>query len=144
MTGRPLPGNYNPPAGTVVDRGITMERGHDFYLQAHHSLKGTARPTHYVVILDQIGHSADDIQKATHALSYANGRATKAVSLCPPAFYADMVCERGRKYLAQHLSSLRQTGGQGATFNVTDAPWTGGVHEDLQDSMVSGHQGERW
>ena len=31
----------NPPNGTVVDRGVTMEKGHDFYLQAHVALQGT-------------------------------------------------------------------------------------------------------
>ena len=31
----------NPPNGTVVDRGVTMERGHDFFLQAHVALQGT-------------------------------------------------------------------------------------------------------
>ena len=32
---------YNPRPGTVVDRGITMQKGWDFYLQAHAALKGT-------------------------------------------------------------------------------------------------------
>ena len=31
----------NPFPGTVVDRGITMQNGWDFYLQAHAALKGT-------------------------------------------------------------------------------------------------------
>lgn len=32
---------HNPLNGTVVDRGITMQKGWDFYLQAHAPLKGT-------------------------------------------------------------------------------------------------------
>ena len=36
----------NPKPGTVVDRGITMEQGFDFYLQAHEAIQGTvSRPT---------------------------------------------------------------------------------------------------
>ena len=31
----------NPLNGTVVDRGITMHKGWDFYLQAHSAIKGT-------------------------------------------------------------------------------------------------------
>ena len=31
----------NPVNGTVVDRGITMQKGWDFYLQSHMALKGT-------------------------------------------------------------------------------------------------------
>ena len=34
-------GRGNPKSGTVVDRGVTMERGHDFFLQAHSCLTGT-------------------------------------------------------------------------------------------------------
>jgi hypothetical protein len=29
-------------------------------------------------------------------MCYLYGRATKAVSICPPAYYADLVCERAR------------------------------------------------
>ena len=38
--------------GTVVDRGVTSEHWWDFFLQAHHAIQGTAKPTHYVVIRD--------------------------------------------------------------------------------------------
>lgn len=34
----------NPLNGTVVDRGITMHKGWDFYLQSHSALKGTVSP----------------------------------------------------------------------------------------------------
>ena len=37
--------NHNPLPGTVVDRGITMQKGWDFYLQAHAALKGTVSIT---------------------------------------------------------------------------------------------------
>lgn len=40
----------NPLPGTIVDRGITMETGWDFYLQAHDCLQGTAKPAHYIVL----------------------------------------------------------------------------------------------
>ena len=40
----------NPLPGTVVDRGVTMETGWDFYLQAHDCIQGTAKPAHYVVL----------------------------------------------------------------------------------------------
>ena len=46
-------GNCKP--GTVVDRGITMEKGWDFYLQAHGALKGTAKPAHYIVVYTEFG-----------------------------------------------------------------------------------------
>ena len=58
----------NPPNGTVVDRGITMERGFDFYLQAHFCLQGTARPTHYVVVYDKNGMNGDEMQALVSVL----------------------------------------------------------------------------
>ena len=40
----------NPKPGTVVDRGITMEHGRDFFLQAHAALQGTVSNTYPCVI----------------------------------------------------------------------------------------------
>ena len=110
----------NPKNGTVVDRGVTMEKGckilrflrvrcntmsrecaagkrpafhasfgfglifanHtnvatqenadssivDFFLQAHSALQGTAKPSHYVVILDEMKLGAQELQTITHHL----------------------------------------------------------------------------
>lgn len=102
--------SWNPPNGTVVDRGITEARNCDFYLQLHAPVQGTARPTHYYVIYDQIFRerkvepphksAADALQELIHNMCYLFGRATKAVSICPPAYYADLVCDRARCYLS--------------------------------------------
>ena len=47
--------------------------------------------------------SADDIQRDTHDFSYLYARATKAVSLIPAAYYADLACWRGRCYLNDYF-----------------------------------------
>ncbi|KAI1497536.1 Piwi-domain-containing protein [Biscogniauxia marginata] len=107
-------GNTQP--GTVVDRGVTEARSWDFYLQAHTALQGTARPAHYFVVLDEIfrpsaagqkgkaaasaRNIADELQELTQSMCYVFGRATKAVSYCTPAYYADILCERARCYLS--------------------------------------------
>ncbi|KAI0454625.1 ribonuclease H-like domain-containing protein [Xylaria acuta] len=98
----------NPKPGTVVDRGVTEARSWDFFLQSHAAIKGTARPAHYIVLLDEIfrhrygkkpgKNVADELQMTTQSLCYAFGRATKAVSYCTPAYLADILCERGRCY----------------------------------------------
>ena len=75
----------------------------DFYLQAHAGLRGTVKPTHYTVVYDENNLSADDIQQGTHDISYLYARATKAVSLIPAAYYADLACERGRCYLNDYF-----------------------------------------
>ncbi|KAL9031872.1 MAG: hypothetical protein Q9196_000127 [Gyalolechia fulgens] len=128
--------NMNPPNGTVVDRGVTMERGWDFFLQAHHCLQGTAKPTHYVVIYDKNDMDADKMEALTHNLCYMFGRATKAVSLCPPAYYADLICERGRAYLYKEYNGRD---GQSVTseskFDWKASPWLQGAHHAIKDSM---------
>jgi eukaryotic translation initiation factor 2C len=98
----------NPLSGTIVDHGVTASHTWDFYLQAHHAIKGTARPGHYVVLHDEIfNDGVRSKSNAVHMLeNFVNrfcwlfGRATKAVSICPPAYYADILCERGRRYLS--------------------------------------------
>lgn len=101
-------GNIKP--GTVVDNGVTQPKYWEFFLAAHSALKGTAKPTRYVVVLDEIfektyklypvmKHSAQ-LEKFTHDVSYLFGRATNAVSVCTPAYYADILCTRARAYMA--------------------------------------------
>ena len=77
----------NLPAGTVVDRGVTSAVMSNFYLQAHASLVGTARPTHYSILVDENAFTADRLQQLTFKLCHAYARVTRSVSLVPPAYY---------------------------------------------------------
>jgi hypothetical protein len=91
----------------------------DFYLQAHAGLQGTVKPTHYVVIYDEGQLTADTVQQGVHAASYLYARATKAVSLVPPAYYADIVCEQARFWIHGFLNqggsdSASSAAGEGA------------------------------
>ena len=137
----------NPQNGTIVDRGVTEARNWEFFLQAHTALHGTARPAHYYVVLDEIFrtgtgrtvvNAADDLEELTHNMCYLFGRATKAVSVCPPAYYADLVCERARCYLSglfdgssTPTGSVAGGGGGGQQLNAADVV----IHELLKDSM---------
>ncbi|EIW79812.1 Piwi-domain-containing protein [Coniophora puteana RWD-64-598 SS2] len=132
----------NPKPGTVVDRGITAVYDFDFYLQAHKGLKGTARPTHYFMLHDENGFTADPIQGLAHALSYTFMRATKAVSLVPPAYYADIACERGRCYIRKILVPGAGQGQEGwrssedGVMQEARRMWRGGVAKDgVRDTM---------
>ncbi|KIH92555.1 RNA interference and protein silencing protein [Sporothrix brasiliensis 5110] len=96
----------NIECGTVVDRGITLQRYWDFFLTAHTAIQGTARPARYTVIYDEIfqsrggdpSMSTGELEKITYNMCYLFSRATKSVSICPPAYYADLVCTRARLY----------------------------------------------
>ncbi|KAF9523774.1 argonaute-like protein [Crepidotus variabilis] len=130
-------GQGNPRPGTVVDRGVTAIYNNDFFLQAHGGLQGTTRPTHYYVVHDEIGFKPDELQVLTNSVSYMFARATKAVSLVSPAYYADLACERGRCYLHKLLHGL---GPQNPTdenvLAAAVAAWRQGVNgRSLKDTM---------
>lgn len=118
----------NPKPGTIVDRGVTGEKLFDFFLLAHQGLQGTSKPAHYVVLRDEIKLGADQLQSLTHSLCYTFARATRSVSICPPAYYADLLCERGRSYLHGVLK-----GDGGVAFS--QAQWQRDVHPALMESM---------
>jgi eukaryotic translation initiation factor 2C len=118
----------NPQPGTVVDRGVTGEKLFDFFLLAHQGLQGTSKPAHYVVLKDDIKLGADQLQSLTHSLCYTFARATRSVSICPPAYYADLLCERGRSYLQGVLK------GDGST-NFSATEWHRDVAPPLMETM---------
>jgi hypothetical protein len=147
-------GNTKP--GTVVDRGVTEARNWDFFLQAHAALQGTARPCHYYIVHDEIFRQlygkaipppfqnvADIVEDLTHNMCYLFGRATKAVSLCPPAYYADLACERARCYLADLFDTPTPSAAPSTAGESTAASSAGGnpsnssvqIHERIRDTM---------
>lgn len=118
--------NGYPERGLVVDRDITEARDWDFLLQSHDAIKGTARPAHYYVLYDEIFTNADLksvhdsiepgippadwVERLSHSLCYMFSRATKAVSIPAPVYYADIACMRAGRSLAE-----LPTGSQPAT-----------------------------
>lgn len=137
----------NPIHGTVVDRGVTEARNWDFFLQAHTALKGTARPAHYYTVWDEIflnlkpalpaQNTADILEAMTHHMCYLFGRTTKAVSICPPAYYADLVCTRARCYLSRAFEPETPSGSviggedPGVTVEGSDVS----IHPNVRDTM---------
>ncbi|KAE8734436.1 hypothetical protein F3Y22_tig00000764pilonHSYRG00037 [Hibiscus syriacus] len=83
------PGNVQP--GTAIDNKVCHPKNNDFYLCAHAGMIETTRPTHYHVLLDQVGFSADDLQELVHSLSYVYQRSTTAISV---GEYTLMSCRR--------------------------------------------------
>ncbi|CAG8640305.1 9527_t:CDS:10, partial [Ambispora leptoticha] len=87
-------GNCLP--GTIVESNITHPYEFDFYLQSHAGLQGTSKPTHYHVLYDDNQFTSDALQSLSYNLCYIYARCTRAVSLVPPVYYADLVCTRAR------------------------------------------------
>ncbi|PWZ58541.1 Protein argonaute 12 [Zea mays] len=95
-------GNILP--GTVVDTKICHPSEFDFYLCSHSGIKGTSRPAHYHVLLDENGFSADALQTLTYNLCYTYARCTRSVSIVPPAYYAHLGAFRARYYIEDDSS----------------------------------------
>lgn len=53
----------NPKSGLVIDEDVVYPKQFNFYLQAHDSPIGTARNVHYVVLENESGYSADELQE---------------------------------------------------------------------------------
>ncbi|KZT65518.1 Piwi-domain-containing protein [Daedalea quercina L-15889] len=138
--------NGNTLPGTVVDKGVSDAFLFEFYLQ------GTVKPTRYVVIYDDIGFTSDVLQQGTHMLCYLYPRATKAVSYVPPAYLADLACERARCWLdtimntGDQLTDVSSDQGKGKRKKATEEEkaqvldeaikmWGNGVHQNLAESM---------
>lgn len=84
------------------------------------------------MVHDELKLGANELEQITHSLCYLFGRATKAVSICPPAYFADLLCERGRGYLASIMNSdniSRSSGLSTAVDDFSRLPWTRDVHE---------------
>nr|GEU47910.1 protein argonaute 4A-like [Tanacetum cinerariifolium] len=80
----------NVSPGTIIDNTVCHPKNNDFYLCAQNGPIGTTRPTHYHVLLDQIGFTTDDLQELVHSLSYVYQRSTTAISVVAPICYAHL------------------------------------------------------
>lgn len=72
-------------------------------------------------------------------MSYLFGRATKAVGVCTPAYYADILCTRARAYIFalrnKETRSLIEASIADLPKERKDVILKGEIHPDLKDSM---------
>ena len=137
----------NTCPGTVVDKGVASVVDFDFYLQAHAGgLHSAPKSTHYVVIYDESAITPDAVQQGVHSASYLYARTNSAVSLVPPAYYADILCDRARCWIEEYLLAEDSAGGKilslgqekleaDRVFEAVKCAWGDGLHYNLRDSM---------
>ncbi|KAM0720086.1 hypothetical protein Q7P37_004222 [Cladosporium fusiforme] len=95
--------------GTIVDHTVTWPYYFDFYLLSHdvptntRGPSGTAKPSHYIVLENEMEFEAKLVQDVTFHLCFMYARSNTSVSYVPAAYYADRLCERGRLYLKPFL-----------------------------------------
>ncbi len=88
----------NLQSGVVIDTGVVRPDLNEFYLFGHAGLKGTSRPCLYQVIYNESKHGMDAMQELAFYLSHLHQRATRAVSLPVPVYYAHLLAYRARYY----------------------------------------------
>ncbi|XP_043502637.1 protein argonaute-2-like [Polistes fuscatus] len=86
----------NVRAGTIVDTHITHPTDIDFYLVSHASIQGTARPTKYKCVYNEINMTENQIEELTYHLCHMFARCTRAVSYPAPTYYAHLAAFRAR------------------------------------------------
>ncbi|SJK96819.1 uncharacterized protein ARMOST_00065 [Armillaria ostoyae] len=110
-------GNLLP--GTVIDQAITNPVEFDFYLQSHGGIHGTSKSSHYNVVHDEFGFSADAIQSLAYTLCFTYARSTRSVSIPTPVYYAHIVCSRAKTHYDPQGASSSVASGDSPTREET-------------------------
>lgn len=79
--------------------------------------------------------AAHELERLTHEMCYLYGRATKAVSICPPAYYADLVCTRARLHKAELYDDHDNSSVHSGSIAGESVIKAREVHERLTNSM---------
>ncbi|PPS19314.1 hypothetical protein GOBAR_AA01270 [Gossypium barbadense] len=82
------------PSFFSIDLLTMCYMNNDFYLGTRAGMIGITKQTHYHVLLDQDGFSADDLQEFVHSLSYMYQRSTIAIFVVAPICYAHLAASQ--------------------------------------------------
>jgi len=127
----------NVPAGTVVDEGIVGGAGNDFYIVAHNALKGTARPLHcHVLVNDEPKVSLAEFQRITFDFCHLYARATKIVSRPAPVYYAHRAAFLAQYYEADYRD---KSGNRWETTSTSSAGSHGSGSRDAAMADIKLH-----
>lgn len=126
----------NVPPGTIIDNKVCHPRNQDFYLCAHAGMIGTTRPTHYHVLLDEVGFSADDLQELVHSLSYVYQRSTTAISVVAPICYAHLAASQMGQFMKfEDTSETSSSHGGLTSAGAVPVPQLPRLQEKVSNSM---------
>ncbi|KAM3397998.1 protein argonaute 4-like [Capsicum galapagoense] len=126
----------NVPPGTIIDNKVCHPRNYDFYLCAHAGMIGTTRPTHYHVLYDELGFSADDLQELVHNLSYVYQRSTTAISVVAPICYAHLAAtQMGQWMKFEDASETSSSHGGVSNAGPVSVPQLPKLEEKVSSSM---------
>lgn len=96
----------NPKPATVVDTDVVRSNVTEFFMQSHHPVQGTAKPTSYQLIVDENNMNMDELQALMLALTFHHQISDAPVSLPEPVYQADEWAKRGKSiwnaYMERH------------------------------------------
>ncbi|KAM0016909.1 putative Piwi domain, ribonuclease H-like superfamily [Helianthus debilis subsp. tardiflorus] len=90
----------------MIDNKVCHPRNNDFYMCEHAGMIGTTRLTHYHVLYDEIGFSADDLHELLHSLSYVYQRSTTAISIVAPICYAHLAATQMSQFRNSNIPNM--------------------------------------
>ncbi|XP_068658770.1 protein argonaute 4B-like [Aristolochia californica] len=126
----------NVPPGTVVDNKVCHPRNYDFFMCSHAGMIGTTRPTHYHVLRDEVGFSADDLQELVHSLSYVYQRSTTAISVVAPICYAHLAAAQIGQFIKfDDMSDTSSSYGGVTAPGPVPVPELPKLHDRVSSSM---------
>ncbi|KAM0878492.1 hypothetical protein ACQ4PT_034823 [Festuca glaucescens] len=126
----------NVPPGTVVDKQVCHPKNFDFYMCAHAGMIGTSRPTHYHVLHDEIGFTADTLQEFVHSLSYVYQRSTTAISIVAPISYAHLAAAQVGTFMKfEDMSDASSSQGGHTSVGSVPVQELPRLHENVRSTM---------
>nr|GMD16244.1 protein argonaute 4-like [Ipomoea batatas] len=126
---------FNP--GQLLIVKFVIRKNNDFYLCAHAGMIGTTRPTHYHVLYDEVGFSADELQELVHSLSYVYQKSTTAISVVAPICYAHLAATQLGQWMKFEDTSETSSshGGGGSNAGPAPVPQLPRLEEKVSSSM---------
>jgi eukaryotic translation initiation factor 2C len=100
--------NKNSVPGTLVETGVNDGVSLDWILNSHVAIKGTARPMHYQVILDESNYDMEQLQQFIYEHAFQYARSTTPVSQFPAIYYAHLCSRRGSCHEDKALTTSSQ------------------------------------
>ncbi|KZT11426.1 Piwi-domain-containing protein [Laetiporus sulphureus 93-53] len=130
----------NCPAGFIVDDQITNAAYPDFYLQSHSGIIGTSRPSHYIVLANEIAAlTVDKYQEFSYHLCHVYASATRSVSIPAPVYCADRVCARAEFHFQEEMhfadSDAATTASGGSNMDFPLEQWKASFKQ-AADSII--------